>query len=393
MTPAKRLRRIGLTVLVVILIALWFTPERRQVDHAVAERGPVRSSFEAEGRTRVRDRYVLSAPVAAVARRLVREPGDAVRAGETLVELDALGSAPLDPRSRAEAEARLAAAKARESAALAARDAADTAARQARVDADRLKSLARTGVVAAEQAEHAESTRRLREREAASARFQAAAAAHEAELAAATLAIARGGDNGALSLTAPVDGLLLRRHFESARPVAIGEALLEVGDPASLEIEVDVLSADAVRLGEGMAVEILRWGEDAPLAGRVRRIEPAGFTKVSALGVEEQRVWVMVAIDSPRERWQRLGDGYRVSARFIVDAVDDALRIPASALFRDAGGWAVFRVEGQRARRRSVQVGRVGEGFAEAREGLTAGDRVVVHPEHGLGDGAWVRLR
>lgn len=192
-------------------------------------------------------------------------------------------------------------------------------------------------------------------------------------------------------LSAPVAGVLLRRHFESARPVQAGEPLLEIGDPGRLEVEVDVLSADAVRLREGMAVELLRWGEPQPLAGQVRRIEPAGFTKFSALGVEEQRVWVMVALTSPPGQWRRLGDAYRVNARFVLDQAVDVVRVPTSALFREGDGQAVFRVEGSRARLRPVGTGLQGGGFTQVLSGLAAGDAVVVHPDRSLADGDRIR--
>ena len=190
-----------------------------------------------------------------------------------------------------------------------------------------------------------------------------------------------------------MDGLLLRRYFESEQPIGVGDPLVEVGDPASMEVEVDVLSADAVRMREGMPVELLRWGEDEPLAGSIRRIEPAGFTKVSALGVEEQRVWVRVGIDSPREQWLRLGDAYRVTARFILQRADDVLRVPSSALFRLDGGWAVFRIEAGHARQQVVEAGISGEGWTEIRRGLSAGDTVIVHPERELADDERVKLR
>lgn len=394
MKPARLIRRLlpVLVLLALLTLALW--PSARRVDSARVDTGPIRASFEAEGRTRLRDRYLISAPVAGVARRQSREPGDAIARGEVLVELDPLASAGLDPRSRAEAQARLEAARAREQAAAAAREAAEAAAELARVESQRIDRLAEAGLAASELQQRAASSMRQREREAASARFQAAAAAHEAEMAAAALAPQGGGASDSfLRLASPVDGLLLRRQLESARPVAVGEALLEVGDPASMEVEVDVLSADAVQLREGMRVELLRWGEPEPLQGSVRRIEPAAYTKLSALGVEEQRVWVRVSIDSPQAQWQRLGDGYRVVARFLLQEIGSALRVPASAPFRHDGGWAVFLIEDGRARLQPIQPGIAGEGFIEVRAGLQQGMEVIVHPERSLAAGERVRAR
>lgn len=378
-------------VAVLLTIAAW--PAARLVDGAVVDRGEVGSSVEAEGRTRLVDRYLIAAPVPAIARRLVLRPGDAVRAGDPLVVLDPLASAPLDPRSRSAALAALAAARSRLAAAEQQQRAAEAAARQARADAERQQAMAARGLVPQEAAERAATARELADRTFASARFGRATAAHELELAEAALLPGQAGGNGdGLVLSAPVDGVLLRRHFESARPVQAGEPLVEIGDPSHLEVEVDVLSADAVRLREGMAVELSRWGEPEPLAGQVRRIEPAGFTKFSALGVEEQRVWVMVTLTSPPARWQRLGDAYRVNARFQLERVADVVRVPASALFRHGEGHAVFRVDGGRARLVPVETGLQGGAHREIVAGLAVGDVVVVHPDRSLADGDRVRM-
>jgi len=394
MKHPRRLRYFaaGLVVLVLLAAALW--PDARLVDTGGVERGAVRETLDAEGRTRLRDRYVVAAPASALARRLALEPGDAVEAGQTLVVLDAADAAPLDPRTRAATEAWVAGARASLASAREEASAAEAAARQARSEADRLRVLARDRLVAAESAERAETGRQRAEREAASARFREATARHQMQAAEAMLARGVRGDGTAeLELTAPVAGVVLRRHFESARPVQAGEPLIEIGDPAGLEVEVDVLSADAVRLREDMRVELLRWGEERPLPGRVRRIEPGGFTKVSALGVEEQRVWTIVEFTGGREEWQRLGEAYRVNARFVLHEREDALRAPASAVFRHGDGHAVFRIEGRRARLAPVRTGLQGGGWAEVLEGLADGDRVVVHPDRELADGDRVRPR
>ncbi|MBX3725062.1 MAG: efflux RND transporter periplasmic adaptor subunit [Xanthomonadales bacterium] len=378
-------------VAILLVVAAW--PAARLVDGVEVDVGEVASTVEAEGRTRLVDRYLIAAPVPAIARRLVLAPGDAVRAGDPLVALDPLASAPLDPRSRSAALATLAAARSRLAAAEQQQRAAEAAARQARADAERQQSMATRGLVPQEAAERAATARELADRSWASARFGRATAAHELELAEAALQSGPAGGNGeGLVLSAPVDGVLLRRHFESARPVQAGEPLVEIGDPAHLEVEVDVLSADAVRLREGMAVALSRWGETEPLAGRVRRVEPAGFTKVSALGVEEQRVWVMVTLTSPPDRWQRLGDAYRVNARFELERVEEVVRVPGSALFRHGDGHAVFRIQRGRARLVPVDAGLQGGGYRQVLAGLVAGDVVVVHPDRSLADGDRIRL-
>ncbi|MFN3842289.1 MAG: efflux RND transporter periplasmic adaptor subunit [Rehaibacterium terrae] len=395
MKHARRIRYFVVAAIVaaLLLVAVW--PTARLVDTGTVDRGLVRETFDAEGRTRLRDRYVVSAPVAAMARRLALEPGDTVAAGQVLVTLDPVVAPTLDARARAEAQARVAAARARLDAAREETRAAAAAAAQAIAEDERQQALLLRRLVAVEAAERAHTARQRAEREAASARFRQATAAHELQAAQAVLT--HGSRDrpaeAALELTAPVAGVVLRRHYESARPVQAGEALIEIGDPAGMEVEVDVLSADAVRLREGMRVELLRWGEAHALEGRVRRIEPGGFTKFSALGVEEQRVWVMVELVSPREDWQRLGEAYRVNARFVLREADDVLRVPGSAVFRHGEGHAVFRIDGRRARLVPVRTGLSGGGLVEIVDGLQEGQRVIVHPDRELEDGDRVRAR
>lgn len=393
MKNARRIRYLaaGLVVLALLAVALW--PGARLVDIGAVERGAVRETVDAEGRTRVRERYVIAAPAAAAARRIALEPGDPVKAGQTVVVLDAGSAAPLDGRTRSALEAWVAGARASLASAREDAAAASAAAVQAQAEARRLRTLARDSLVAEQAAEQAETERERAAREAASARHRQATAEHQVHAAEAMLV--RGDRNGAVEfeLTAPVDGVVLRRHFESARPVQAGEPLVEIGDPARLEVEVDVLSADAVRLREGMRVELLRWGGGPALPGRVRRIEPGGFTKTSALGVEEQRVWTIVELAGGPEAWQRLGEGYRVNARFVLDEREDALRVPSSAVFRHSDGQAVFRIDGRRARLVPVETGLEGGGWVEVLDGLQEDARVVVHPDRELEDGHRVRAR
>lgn len=393
MKHPRRLRHAAIAAVVLLLLAVALWPSSAPVDAAAAERGAVQEAVEAEGRTRVRERYVIAAPAAAAARRIALEPGDRVEAGQTVVVLDAGSAAPLDGRTRSALEAWVGGARASLAAAREDAASAAAAAEQAEAEARRLRALARDSLVAEQAAERAETERERAAREAASVRHRQTTA--EQQMRAAEAMLVRGGRNGAIEfeLTAPVDGVLLRRHFESARPVQAGEPLVEIGDPAQLEVEVDVLSADAVRLREGMRVELLRWGGGPALPGRVRRIEPGGFTKVSALGVEEQRVWTIVELAGDPDAWQRLGEGYRVNARFVLDEREDALRVPASAVFRHGEGHAAFRIDGRRARLAPVQAGLQGGGWVEVLDGLGEGDRVVVHPDRALEDGARVRER
>lgn len=396
MTRARLLRYSVFALVLAALAWLALRPVPVPVDTVAVERGAVTDSVEAEGRTRLVDRYLITSPIAAQARRQQLEVGDAVAVDQVLVVLDPLPAPALDPRSRAEAQARAEAAQSRLRGAEQDLASALAAATQAAQDLERAESLATRELVARDAVEHARTLRERAAREAESARFRRATAAHELEAARAALALGSRArsDEPALELTAPVDGVVLRRHFESSRPVQAGEPLIEIGDPAAMEVEVDVLSADAVRLRDGMPVQLQRWGDAEPLQGRVRRVEPAGFTKVSALGVEEQRVWVIVEITSERERWLRLGDAYRVNARFEIERREPVLRVPGSALFRgDDGGWAVFRVDGGRAVHTPVVPGLQGDGYSEITEGLSEGERVVVHPDRALADGRRVRQR
>jgi HlyD family secretion protein len=380
---------------VLALIAWGFWPRAELAETATVARGPLSVTVEEEGRTRVRDRYVLYAPVAGYLRRIELDVGDAVEAGAVLATLDPLRPATLDQRSRAEAEARVAAARAE----LARREAA---ARQAEAEAElaasefaRSESLLARSLVSRSQFDAAQSRKR-----AAAAAQRAAKAAidvgrYELDAALASLRYTASGQPGrsleAVPVRAPVAGRVLAIHQESAGVVESGQPLLEVGDPVGLEVVVEVLSRDAVRIAPGGRVLLERWGGEMPLESVVRTVEPTGFTKVSALGVEEQRVRVIADLASPPEAWQRLGDGYRVEASFIVWESADALTVPASALFRRDDGWAVFVVDGGRARERAVTPGHGSGLLTEVVAGLEEGTTVVVHPGDAIADGVRVR--
>ena len=380
MTPHRLLRLLLITALVGALLWLALRPSAVLVDAEALSRGSVVEAFEAEGRTRLHERHVLHAPFAADAARLLLQPGDAVRQGDPVVLLAPLRQTLQDSPARAELAARLAAAE-RHAAALAAQSAAaQAAADRAAREAGRIDALAARALASTDAADRARSDATLRAREADAAAQARRAAAYERDALQAALQRRDGGSSEQVTLRAPLDGVLVRRHFESARPVQAGEALLEIGDPADLEVEVDVLSADAVRRGG-----------DAALPARVARIEPGGFTKVSALGVEEQRVWVIVRFDAPPP--PALGDAFRVHAQFELAREDDVLRVPASALFAQGDGWAVFRIVDGHARSVPVQVGLRGGRWAVLRGGLDPGAVVVLHPDGALRDGARVARR
>ncbi|MDG4595372.1 MAG: efflux RND transporter periplasmic adaptor subunit [Candidatus Contendobacter sp.] len=394
-------RRFGLILLMVAIMAALgygFWPQPLWVEAATVAPRPLRVTVEAEGKTRLIDRYVLSAPVAGYLHRIDWDIGDSIRKGQPLVSIDPLPSEVLDPRRRAQAEARVAASEASLQAAQQTVTAARAEADYAKLDFDRIAALCKQRCVVTEaERDRAESRVRQTQAQLRSVQFAVEVARHEVEAAKTALRHSAAQSDGAARETvvvrAPADGQVLARPRQSEGIVEPGAALLDIGDPHALEIAVDVLSADAVRIRPGTPVILDRWGGEQPLEGTTRTVEPVGFTKLSALGVEEQRVWVIVDLRSPAEAWSRLGDGYRVEASFIVWQGDRVLQIPASALFRQGEGWAVFVIENGQARRRPVEIGQRGGLAVEIRSGLTEGEQVVTHPDDALREGAAVRIR
>jgi HlyD family secretion protein len=366
-------------------------PAPVRVELGTVERGPLEVTVDEEGRTRVRNRYVIAAPVSGGLERIALDEGDAVAAGEVVARVS---PAPLDPRSTAQAEARLDAAIALRGEARARVGQARAALAQAQRDLQRARTLAAAGTVSDQELEQAELAHASRAEELHGAREAEDAASHEVHAAEAALLAAGGAREdrpGAadafVAVRSPAAGHVLRVFEESQRVVAVGTPLLEVGDPADLEIVVDVLSADAVRIRPGDAMRLVAWGGEGVLHARVRRVEPSGFTKLSALGVEEQRVNVIGDFVDPPGA---LGDGYRLEARIVVWRSDDVLRVPASALFRRGEAWHVFAVEAGRARLRALEIGQRGVEAAEVVRGIEPGVRVVLHPTDRVADGVRV---
>lgn len=388
-----------MALVVVILLAVAFAPKPTPVDIAEVHRGPLRVTLEEEGETRVRDRFTVSAPVAGQVLRIELEPGDSVTAGETvLATFSPSDPSPLDSRSRREAQAQVRAARAAVEQAQAERERAASEAELAATELQRAERLAEQGIVSAEQLDIARNRARTSREAARSAEFAVSTARYELERAQALLTGSEpGGDGDMISLTSPVDGVVLERFRESAAVVPAGEPLLEVADTRRLEIVADFLSHDAVRIDPGQRALIEHWGGDKALEARVRRVEPSGFTKISALGVEEQRVNVILDVVDPRNAWEELGDGYRVEVAVVLWEGDDVLQTPTSALFRHRQdgeeGWAVFRIGGNAAALTPVQVGHRTALAAEIVSGLSAGDRVIVHPGDSLQDGTEVESR
>ncbi|MCZ6795995.1 MAG: efflux RND transporter periplasmic adaptor subunit [Planctomycetota bacterium] len=393
-------RRVGWGVALLAVAAATvygYLPRPVPVDLVGASRGPLRVVVQEEGKTRVIDRFLLSAPVAGFARRVVLDVGDSVRQGQGLVELEPIPSDVLDPRSRAEAEARVAGAQAALQAARERAKAARANAELAASELGRVRRLFEDGTVSRGRLDQAEAESRQRSADRRSAEFSIEVARFELEAAGTALrySAADGWESSdeTVTIRAPVSGRVLEIIHRSEGVVKAGEALIELGDPVALEVEIDVLSGDAVRMAPGTPVVFERWGGATDLEGRVRVVEPVAFTKISALGVEEQRVLVIADITSPAEEWERLGDGYRVEATFIIWEGEDVLQVPTSALFRHGDGWATFVVAGGTARRRPVEVGRRSGLRAEIVEGLTVGEPVITHPDDSVSDGTAVRPR
>ena len=386
---------VGAVILAVVLGIVWgYWPRAVPVEVAEVRRAPMQVTVDEEGRTRVRDRYVVSAPVPGYVRRIELDVGDSLDAGQTIVEMEPLRSTVLDPRSRAEAEARVAAARSALAGARADVTAAEAEAEETKSEFERRERLGALERVSEEEVERASTRMRQAQASLRAARYAVEVARYDLDAANTALefsaAQASGDPAETVIVRAPVPGSVLKLHTESEGVVAAGQPLIEIGDPSNLEVEVDVLSKDAVRIAPGTRVLLQRWGGDEDLEATVRTVEPTGFTKVSALGVEEQRVLVIADIVSPPERWQRLGDGYRVEAVFVVWSEPDVLSVPTSALFRDDGNWAVFAVRGGRATVARVEVGQNNGLEAQILSGLDAGDAVIVHPDDEVTDGVAV---
>jgi len=383
----RRVRSALLGLVLLLGIAAALRPRAAVVESALVTRGPMTVTVDEEGRTRVRERFVVAAPVAGRLDRVVLHEGDAVTAGAVMAHLV---PAPLDPRAVAQAEARLGAAQASRSAAKAREDSARAAFDQAHRDRERAEELGREGIQAAEGRERAELQEVASAAELTAARHGTEAAVQEvAEARAALLAsgpeVRRPG--GAVPVRAPLKGTVLRVLQESDRVVAAGTPLFELGDMGEIEIVSELLSSDAVNVKPGAVLWIGGFGGTKEVTGRVRRVEPSGFTKLSALGVEEQRVNVVGDFESVPGG---VGDGYRVEVRVVVWAAPEALVVPGSALYRAGSEWRAFVVENGRAVSREVKVGHRTTTEAEVLGGLRQGDRVILYPGDRVKDGGRV---
>jgi HlyD family secretion protein len=383
--------------LIVALIAWSFRPQPVPVDMATVQVGALRVTIDEEGITRVRDRYIVSAPVAGRLERVELRPGDPVVAGDTVLAAFLPATPPLlDTRTRAEAAARTKAAQAaREQARVGLQRARDDAAFSAN-ELERQKQISEFGGITGERLAASELDARTKVAQMRGAELALQRSEYELEAARAILrqiAAPSSSERGAMLLRPPIDGTVLRVHQESEAPVAAGTPLIEVGNPNQLEIVSDFLSTDAVKIQPGFPVLVSGWGGGPAMRGHVRLVEPAGFTKISALGVEEQRVNVVIDFEDAQSDGSKLGDGFRVEVSIIVWERGKVLKIPTSALFRDGDTWAVFAVRGGRAARTAVRIGQRSALDAEIVSGLEQGAEVLVHPGDTVADGVAVVRR
>lgn len=379
---------------VAVVLGLLLAPRPVAVDVDVASRGPIADAVAAEGEARVHEAYLIAAPVAGRLERIDLHVGDRVVAGRTLVaRIRPAAPDLLDARSRALAQASVSAATAALSSVQAQRDQAAAQARKAEGDLARVVTLAERGFASTQARDAAEAEARAAR--AAVRALTAQVDVRRSDLAAARAALV-GPDaagSGLVAVTAPASGYVTRVLQESARPVAAGAPLIEVSDQSGLEAAIEFLSQDAVKVREGMEAEVFDWGGPGTIPAVVRRVEPQGFTKVSALGVEEQRVFVVLQFKGDPGTWSSLGPGYRLSGRVFLRRAPDAIKAPLGALVRDKGGWAVFKVVDRRARLTPVQVGARTDREAEITRGLRAGEEIVVFPSDQVRDGVRVKRR
>ncbi len=396
----KRILLWGVLGLTLVVTLIWaFIPSPIPVDIIALQAGEMTVTVDEEGETRVRDVFVLSAPISGRALRIGAEVGDEVKAQQTLIaEIEPIDPTLLDPRSEAQARADIRTAEANLVLAKASVKEAQVELDFAQSELQRARKLRADAVISARELEDKERSQQARQAalETAVANRKARQAELErarAQLISPTEAREKNSDCSCVPIRAPVDGRILKILHKSEGVVSAGEPLVEIGDPADLEIVADLLSSDAVKVESGQRVIIENWGGDNPLEGVVRRVEPFGFTKVSALGIEEQRVNVIIDFTSPREEWSRIAHGFQVDVSIVLWQGKGVLKLPLTALFRDNSNWAVFVDDDGVAAKRQVKLGRRTGLEAEILEGLKAGERIVEHPGDKIADGVAIEAR
>lgn len=397
----KRFVLIGIALGLLGLLVYAMQPQPVLVDIVEVERGPMEVTVEEDGQTRIKERYIVSTPLSGRLLRIDLDPGDRVFAGETtLARMEPTDPELLDPRFIAQVTARVKAAEGRLKQAEAELERARAAVEFAEAELGRATRLEQSGALTDAALDEKRLLYRTRVEEQRAAAFATDIARYEVELERAALQRTSTGDDedgpvdNEFAIRSPITGKVLRVFQESAAVLTAGARLIEVGDPLDLEVVVDVLSRDAVRIEPGARVQLEEWGGSKPLNGTVRLVEPAGFTKISALGVEEQRVNVVIDFNEPIKNHGQLGDGFRVEARIVVWESDGVLKVPTSALFRDGEDWAVFVVSEEGvARLRKIDVGKQNALEAEVLSGLEASARVIAHPSDQISDGTSVSRR
>jgi HlyD family secretion protein len=382
-------------LLLLSLIGWGLWPKPVIVETGVVARSPLTVRVSEEGKTRVRNRYIVAAPVAGKMRRVPLKPGDEVEAGKTLLtSIEPVVAPLLDPRARLQAEALVSMHEASQKRAAESLEAARSALRLADADRDRMRSVKNDGTISESDRDRVEAEASIKAAEVRAMEFSLQVI--NFELAQARAVLERPDVNTAGNLVevkSPVSGRVLNVMQESETVVSPGMQILEIGDPMDIEIEAEILSRDAVTIRPGDSVEIEQWGGEDALKGRVRRIEPAAFTKVSALGVEEQRVYVLSDLVDPPDPAKALGDRFRVEVRVAVWHSDDVLVVPAGALFREGNYWKTFAYRDGRARLTGIEAGHSDGRFTEVISGLKSGDKVLLHPPDTVKDGTVVKVR
>lgn len=401
MTRTHWLYALAGTAVLLAIFGWAFAPRPVEVETATADVGRFEAGVEEDGKTRLRENYVVSAPLAGLLTRITLKEGDPVEAGAEVAMIRPAYAPLQDERTRREQQARLEMTRAQVDRVKARVDAAQVALLRARNDLTRSEKLAGQGFVAASRLESERLAALAAEKDLDAAIAERDIARHEVEQARAALTAVRNPatvSRRGLAVRAPVGGKVLRVVQASEAVVPFGTPLLELGDLSTLEVVAELLTADALQATPGSPVVITRWG-GRPLAGRVRRVEPAAFTKISALGVEEQRVRVLIDIASPPDAWRALGVGYRVNVRIITTAVERVLKIPVSAVFpipqgKEQGrGMAVYTVVGDRARLKTVELGARNDAEAWVRGGIEQGAQVIIYPAAQVADGVRVQVR
>lgn len=394
----KKHKALVVIALLLAVAIIWgLIPRPVQVEVESVRRAPMSVSLVEEGKTRVIHRFVISAPVAGYIRRVTLDNGSRIQRGETLIEMEPLRSNMLDARSHAEAVARVGSAESNFRSVTQLLEAARAEKDLADITYRRQKELYEKKTGSRHELDIAEAEQRRAAAALQATKFDEASSRYSLEMSRSALKYTAASSQDeipeTITITTPIDGQVLHLFHESAGVVNAGEPLIEIGDPAALEVEIDVLSADAVRIRPGTRVIFERWGGKGSLQGEVRIVEPQGFTKTSALGVEEQRVLIVADITSPHREWERLGDGYRVETRFTLWEGEDILQAPNSALFRVNDAWALFVAEGGHARVREVTIGQRNSLSSEVVAGVSEGEQIIVHPSDAVSEGVAIAIR